>query len=140
MNAFVRAFDTDLPFFEKLKLGIERHFDFIAEEPGLPFFVLRELIGSEERNTFVREKLAPVAFEIMERITESVQKEVAAGAIRPIHPQDLLLNIVSLNVFSFIALQLLFDVRPESPSPALQPFLEQRKKSNVDTIINSIKK
>jgi AcrR family transcriptional regulator len=139
LDAFIRSFDSDLPFFEKLKLGMERHFDFIAQDPGLPFFILRELIQNEDRNDFIRGKLVPLALEIMKRIVDAVQKEVEQKTIRPIDPQDLLLNIVSLNVFSFISLQLLFDRNDPYPSPAVARFLAQRKKNNVDTIINSIK-
>jgi hypothetical protein len=50
-----------------------------------------------------------------------------------------LLNVVSLNVFSFIALQILFDVNDDYRSPVFRQFLEQRKKNNIETIINSIK-
>jgi AcrR family transcriptional regulator len=138
LDFFVESFDSDLPFLGKVRLGIERHFDFVARDPTLPFFILRELIQGEERKTFVREKIAPVAFGIIERMTGLVREAEEKGEIRPVDPQDLLLNIVSLNVFSFIALQLLFDVQNDYERPVFKQFLEQRKKNNVETIINSI--
>ncbi|MDR2806243.1 MAG: TetR/AcrR family transcriptional regulator, partial [Dysgonamonadaceae bacterium] len=124
LDFFVQAFNSDLPFFEKLTEGIEKHFDFIAQNPALPFFVLRELILNDERKNFVREKMAPVAFAIMKQISTSVQHEIEKGTIRPILAQDLLLNVVSLNVFSFIALQILFDVNDDYRSPVFRQFLE----------------
>jgi AcrR family transcriptional regulator len=139
LDFFIQAFDNDLPFFKQLKLGIGRHFDFIAQDPALPFFILRELIQSEERKTIVRKQLTPIAFQIMERLSVSIREEIAKGTIRPIHPQDLLLNIVSLNVFSFVTMQLFFDVKNDSQSAAIKQFLEQRKQNNIETIINSIK-
>jgi AcrR family transcriptional regulator len=131
--------ESDLPFFEKIKSGIERHFDFIAEDPALPFFVLREIIQNEDRKNLVRTKITPVVLEIIEKISASVQAEIDKGTIRPIQPQHLLLNIASLNVFSFMALQILFDMENDCEADAVRQFLAERKKSNVETIINSIK-
>ncbi|MDR1527799.1 MAG: TetR/AcrR family transcriptional regulator [Dysgonamonadaceae bacterium] len=139
LDCFFQAFDNDRPFLEQLKSGIEQHFDYIVQVPALPFFILRELIQSEERKTVVRKKIAPVAFQIMERMSVSIRKEVTQGTIQPIHPQDLLLNIVSLNVFAFVAMQLFFDVKNDSQSAVFKQFLEQRKQNNIETIINSIK-
>ena len=139
LDFFVQAFDSDLPFFEKLKFGIETHFDFIAREPLLPFFVLREIIQNNERKQIVYQKMAPVAFEMFKRVSALVKEEIRKGTIRPIRAQDLFLNIVSLNVFSFVALQLLFDETDHPQSENLKQFLEERKNNNVETIINSIK-
>jgi len=139
MNFFVKALDSDLPFFEKIKLGIEEHFDFIAQNPGLPFFIMREIIQNDERKQIVHQKIAPMAFQMIDRITVLVQEEVARGTIRPILAQDLLLNIISLNVFSFVALQMFFDMKSDSQPKPFEQFLKDRKKNNVETIINSIK-
>jgi AcrR family transcriptional regulator len=139
VDCFVIAFDSDLPFFEKLKSGIENHFDGIAQDPGLPFFILREIIQNEERKQFIHQRIVPIAYETIERISILIRKEIDRGTIRPVNPRDLLLNIVSLNVFSFIALQVFFDEKSAIPSQMLQSFLEERKKNNVETIINSIK-
>ncbi|MDR2682533.1 MAG: TetR/AcrR family transcriptional regulator [Dysgonamonadaceae bacterium] len=139
MDSFLQVFDNDLPFFEQLKLGIEKHFDFIVQDPALPFFVLRELIQNEERKNVVRGKFVPIALQIMKRLAVSMREEMAKGTIRPVHPQDLLLNIVSLNVFSFVSLQLFYDVKDQSQSAVFKQFLEQRKNNNIETIINSIK-
>jgi hypothetical protein len=49
------------------------------------------------------------------------------------------LNIVSLNVFAFVAAQALFDIHEEKDQVKLKKFLEERKKNNVDIIIRSIK-
>ncbi|GHV58115.1 hypothetical protein FACS1894182_08950 [Bacteroidia bacterium] len=139
LDAFVETVDNDWSFFEKLKFVIEKHFDFIAENPGLPFFIIREVIQNEERRKAVREKMAPVAFEIIRRVSLGTEEETARGTIRPVHVQDLLINILSLNVFSFVAQQVFFDENEEGASAMRQQFLEQRKRNNVETIINSIK-
>jgi hypothetical protein len=139
LDFFVNAFDSDLPFFEKIKSSIENHLDFIAENPGLPFFILREIVQNEERRQMIHERFAPMAFDTVKRFSVLMQDEIAKGSIRPIHPQDLLLNIISLNVFSFIALNVFFGMQSDAQPEILQQFLAERKKNNVETIINSIK-
>jgi AcrR family transcriptional regulator len=138
VEASIQAFDSDRPFFEKLQAVIERHFDYIAQDPGLPFFILRELIQSKELTAVVRAKMAQSAFGVMEKIEASVREEVNRGAIRPVLPVDLLLNIVALNVFSFVSMQILFDLGDAS-SPVCRQFLEQRRINNVETIVRSIR-
>jgi len=139
VSFLVQAFDSDLPFFEKIKLGIEKHFDFIAQNLGLPFFIIREIIQNEDRKQIVHQRLAPIAFEMNKRLSVLIQEEIDKGTIRPVNAQDLLLNLMSLNVFSFLALQVLFDVKSGCQSKNHKQFLEERKKNNVETIINSIK-
>ena len=139
LGFFVKAFDSDLPFFEKLEFSIKEHFDFIAQNPALPLFILREVIQNEERKQMLHQRLAPMALEMIQQVSVLVREEIDKGTIRPIQAQDLLLNIVSLNVFSFVALQIFFDVKHDPQSTTFKQFLEERKKSNVETIINSIK-
>ena len=139
VDSLVNVFDSDLPFFEKLQFGIENHFDCILQDPGLPFFILREIIQNEDRKQMIHQRIAPIAYNIIERLSVLMQEEIEKGTIRPVNAQDLLLNIVSLNVFSFVALQVLFDKKNNIPSSIFKQFLEERKKNNVETIINSIK-
>ena len=138
-DSFANAFDGDLPFFEKLQVGIENHFDCITQDPGLPFFIMREIVQNEERKQTVHQRIAPMAYEMIKRVSILIQKEIGKGTIRPINSRDLLLNIISLNVFSFVAIQVLFDSKDASQSKIPKQFLEERKKNNVETIINSIK-
>jgi hypothetical protein len=68
-----------------------------------------------------------------------VRKEIQKGAIRPVKTTDLLLNIASLNVFAFVSAQVLFNLDAETDREKLRIFLEERKKNNVELIINSLK-
>ena len=136
---FANAFDSVLPFFEKLKFGIENQFDNLMQDPGLPFFIIREIIQNEERKQMIHQRVTPMAFEMMGKVSGLIQEEVDKGTIRPVNSLDLLLNIVSLNVFSFIALQVLFGPKENIQPSIFKQFLEERKKNNVETIINSIK-
>jgi AcrR family transcriptional regulator len=137
LESLVKAFDNNLPFFEKVKCGIEAHFDFLSQEPGMPFFIIRDIIQNEERKRVVYERVAPIVLEMTKRVSNLVEVEVRKGTIRPVTVQDLALNIVALNVFAFIAVQVIFNL--DEGSDSFKQFLEERKRVNVETIINSIK-
>jgi AcrR family transcriptional regulator len=138
LGFFVKAFDRDLPFFEKLKIGIETHFDFLKESPGLPLFVLREIVQDKARRDSILQKMVPIGAEILKKISQAIREEVNKGTIRPVRALDLLLNFASLNVFAFVAAQVLFDVG-EGANKAREEFLESRKQNNVNVIIHSLK-
>jgi AcrR family transcriptional regulator len=139
LSFFSTAFEGDYPFFEKLKIVIETHFDYMRKTPELPLFVLREIVSDKEKKESVTGKIFHVAKTILERMTTAIREEMRKGTIRPTKANDLLINIASLNVFSFVAAQLFFDINDESQQEKLSIFFDQRKKNNVELIINSLK-
>ena len=140
LKSFLTVTDDDAPFFEKLKDGIEAHFDFISKNPKLPLFVLREVVLDKSRRVFLEKNLFPMGEMLYKNFKTSIRKEVKKGTIRPVKALDLLLNIVSLNIFAFIAAQIMFDMDAEENQKKIQIFLEERKRNNVKLIINSLKK
>ncbi|GHV10470.1 hypothetical protein FACS1894162_4730 [Bacteroidia bacterium] len=139
LGFFVQAFDRELPFFEKLKIGIETHFDFIAQQPGLPLFVLREIIQNKERKDLILQKALPLGMKILSKMAQALNEEESQGNIRSMQAHDLLLNIASLNIFAFVAAQAIFDNHADSTNEQYKNFLEVRKQNNVEVIINSLK-
>jgi AcrR family transcriptional regulator len=139
LGYFVTAFNRECPFFEKLKIGIELHFDFLSQTPELPLFIIREVVLDKEKKNLILQKVFPIGKKALWGMARVIRAELNKGTIRPIRATDLLLNIASLNVFSFIALQVLFDINPDEKNEDVKKFLESRKKNIVDTIINSIK-
>ena len=49
--------DPSLPLIERLKGGIEAHFDFIALNPMLPRFIINEIITRQERYEVLYKRL-----------------------------------------------------------------------------------
>jgi AcrR family transcriptional regulator len=123
----------ELSFAERLCIGIETHFDFIAANAKLPRFVLNEVINKPHHLSLLHEHLAKTAARLLAGLQAEIDREVAHGTIRPISAVTLLVDIASLNVFTFAALPLLrtFAVAPCGSEAA---FLEARKKENVEII------
>ena len=51
LDSFSLFLKEDLSFTEKITFGIEAHFDFIAANPKLPYFIVSELIND---NNFIK--------------------------------------------------------------------------------------
>ncbi|MDR1984669.1 MAG: TetR/AcrR family transcriptional regulator [Prevotellaceae bacterium] len=138
LMTFKTSFDTDLPFLEKIRITIESHFDFIGVNPKIPMFILREVVSNKEKRDFIIEKIFPRAYSVLEQLRKSIDEEVGKGTISPVEPIDLMMNIASLNVLSYVAAQVYFNFGNEN-TDELNKFLSQRKKNNVEVILKSLK-
>jgi AcrR family transcriptional regulator len=132
--SFLSVITQDLTLKEKIKAGVEAHFDFIALNPKLPFFIVNEFLTNTERVKSVRPILAPIIKELYNSFEKDLQKAIEANEIRPITSANLIYDIITLNICSFIvkplALQLL-----ELKEEEYQSFINQRKAENVNTIL-----
>lgn len=129
--------NPDLPLRERLKQGVEQHFDFIAENPLLPRFIFNELHEHPERIDQVKNSIASIAAKAITTLQNEIDRKAASGECRPVDARMLMLDIASLNLFPFVAAPLisssfgkLFEGREE--------FLEMRKKENVRTVLGKL--
>ena len=131
--------NPEMLFFDKVRVGIETHFDFIRDNQHLPRFVINELLYKPKRLKMFEGIIKKLAVNAFEEISKEIDKEVKKGTIVPIDPVTLLLDIASLNVFVFAALpvvRLLATYQYESE----EAFFEARKKENVEIIMRRLKK
>jgi len=129
----------ELPFTDTLRLFIEEQFNFVAKNPQLPRFILNEVITNKDNRDLLIEIVAPKLFVIFQKIDEQLNKEIAAGRVRPITLPNLVMNILSVNISVFIALPVLQDVFSISTDTVLDKFLNERRESNVQFILNALR-
>lgn len=129
--------NPDLPLRERLKQGVEQHFDFIAENPHLPRFIFNELHEHPERIDQVKNSIATIAAKAIATLQNEIDLKAAKGECNQVDARMLMLDIASLNLFPFVAAPLisssfgkLFEGRDE--------FLEMRKKENVRTVLGKL--
>ena len=91
--------DSGKPLLERLEDGIRNHFDFLAANPSLPGFIVRE-IG--KGNLDIGELLTQKELPIIARTQQDLDALAAEGKIEKMDAMNLLLDIVSQNVFPFI--------------------------------------
>ena len=131
-HSLVATLDDGKPFLKQMEDLTGAHFDFIAENPKLPFFLLNEIHLNEKR----RELYLPV---LSSAVRNTLQQAVKRGEVRPIRTADLMFSIFSLNVMSFVGQSLVqqaFDLDRED----MRQFILQRRAENIEMIFSRLRK
>jgi TetR/AcrR family transcriptional regulator len=129
-------FESEDSLEHKIELVLDAYFDLLLENPNLPGFIVNEL--HTNTHAFVEEIMQkpnrpnpmPLLMQIME--------EAAQGKIRPVNPVHLILNVLSMTVFPFIArplFQRLVNVNDET----FMDMMRQRKAEILDFVKHAIK-
>jgi TetR/AcrR family transcriptional regulator len=95
------VFESDEPLLCKLDQFIDRYLEFLAQHPYLPAFVIQEINRHPE--TFFQKLNETGMRPNPMKLVMQIQMEAQKGAIRPINPIDLVINIISMCVFPFLA-------------------------------------
>lgn len=117
---------------------IEGHLDFLAANPELPHFLIEEIYNDPERAKIFAthmERFAPV---MLGNLQMKIDNAVEEGKCRKVDARMLMLDIVSLNVFSYIASPIVRAVLGELTADS-EAFLKARKNENFDTIMRKLK-
>lgn len=128
--------NSDRPFFEKLRLMVEKEIRKISSAPYLPMFILNEMHSNPERmqegfGMGQRQK------ELFNTFRDVVEKEQLAGRIRPVSARQLFLSIMGLTMFPFLAqpmLKMAFNIDSES----FEQLITERIEHASDMIIRSL--
>lgn len=123
---------------EMIRNIIEGHLDFLAANPELPHFLIEEIYSDPERARIFAthmERFAPV---MLGNLQSKLDNAVAEGICRKVDARMLMLDIVSLNVFSYIAAPIVRAVLGDLTADPVA-FLIARKKENFDTIMRKLK-
>ena len=126
----------DMPLMERVKRGVEQHFDFIAANPNLPRFVIQEIYSHPERHEIMRSQVLTITKDWLCDLQRHIDESAATKATEWIDARMLLLDIVSLNLFAFIGYPLMFDGLVTDK----KVFFEKRKAENVELIMRRLKK
>lgn len=124
--------DAGKPLLERLESGIRNHFDFLAANPGLPSFIVRE-IG--KRDIGVVEIIKEKALPILVQTQKDLDGLADEGKIVRIDAINLLLDIVSQNVFPFIVHPIAKDVWGQEKTDEV---LSKIKEENVTIIMKRL--
>jgi len=132
----IREFlETDYPLAEKIKRFVNFYIELIACNPYVPIFVISEMNKHPDRFT---DTILPRELSKPDVFLRQVEAEIAAGHIRPINPQHLLVNMVSLCIFPFVAKPMLRIVIGMN-AQEMRIFLEERKEEVFLFIMASLR-
>ncbi len=125
---------SELPFEEKLGLFIEKYITLLMKNPFVPTFILKEMnrdpdfLASMMKNNGVQPQNIFVMFE----------REMEAGKIIKMDPRDLLVNLLGLCIFPIAAKPLLSILLFDGNKKEYNNFLDNRKNTIKEFVLNSI--
>ena len=130
-----KVLNDDSPLFQKIENFTENYVSFVIKHPYLPNFVIQELTRNPD---FIQTLRAQPNFPSMGKFTNQVLESIEKGEIREIKAEQLLINILSLNIFPFIGKPLLMALINVDKEKYNQILLA-RKTEVSSFIIHSIK-
>ena len=131
--------DPSLPIVERIKGGIEVHFDFVAQNPLLPRFVINEIISRPERYDVLYKRVGAIIDNVYRGLQSEIDRSAERGEIERVDIKMLFISIMSLNIFTFLAYPFMEPLMGELMVNR-ERFLAERKAENIETILRRIKK
>ena len=136
-EVFLGAFgDESATFSERIKMGVARHFDFVAANPQLPMFVFNEVSRDAQRCAGFVNRAIIKGHKLIMSLQRQIDDAAARGECRPMDAVHFLMDIASLNLFTFIAAPLL---ETAGVAGRREEFLRARKQENIETIMSRMK-
>ena len=127
--------DNDRDIRDSVSIMVSKHFDFVQQHGGYIRFIINEL---EMHPELFKEGL-PHVLEQFEKtaskLQEMLNKAVAKGEINHIKAADLILDVISLNVFSIWSKPLFGNINRYFDETR---FLETRKDENIKMILGRL--
>ncbi|MCX6146369.1 MAG: TetR/AcrR family transcriptional regulator [Candidatus Kapabacteria bacterium] len=122
---------------EKVVNLIRMYFEQLIENPDLPLFIINAVNASPENFIKLTNKLNVSPKEAFKSFHIQVQKEVEEGKIRNIKPYVLILNILSLSIFPFIARKMFMNINNISETEYFE-ILENRIEDVINMVLNDL--
>ena len=130
-------FEGDQPLFEKIELFCEEYISVVSENPYLPMFVLNEI--HQDPQYFLQKVWAGKSKPKPAKFLEQIDREVRKGTIKKINPLHLLMNLISMTIFPFVAKPMI-EKNLGLDDVQFRAAMEERKKEIPRFIIDAIKK
>ena len=122
-----QVIESDLPLEEKIRRFVETYIDIISKNTFIPLFIISEINKHPEH--FIN-SILPKELPKPEVFFQQVEDEIAAGRIRPIKPQHLIVNVISMCIFPFVGKPMMRIFLGMGPGE-MRIFLEERKQEVV---------
>lgn len=122
----------------KIQGIVDMYFTTITSNPELPLFVISELATNPERLTQLVARTEIATQEVIRVFNNQVKAEVKKGTIKNIDGIQLLINILALTIYPFMARPILKTVM-QVDDAAFQKLMLKRKKEIADFILDALK-
>jgi TetR/AcrR family transcriptional regulator len=127
---------SEMTLFEKIEKFMGQYIDTLIQNPMLANFILNEIHRNpKEMMTKIWGNHRPP----IDKVEEHVARLVKKGEIKPIKGYELMINMVSLCIFPFLAKPMVQWITKTNDEEFVK-MMQQRKKTVVQFVIDSIKK
>lgn len=142
MNKMLQAIanipQEDISFDEFIAKIVDMQMEFMKQNNNAPFFLIGELRKNSEAVEIMQESILNFRQEILNKIRTFIQMKQEKGELKEVVVEDLLIDILSLNVISFVG-QSFFAQILNMDSTEQELFITRRKEHIKKLIITSIK-
>jgi len=132
----LKIIDSDAHLFDKIRTFTNDYISFISKHSYIPLFIINEL--NRHPDMFERLFEKKNNLETEQKIVRQINHLVTKGEIRPIKPEQLLLDVISLSIFPIMAKPLLGGILKKDDA-SYNKMIEERKKHVAEFVIASIK-
>ena len=133
-TSIITALEGGNDFKTKIQLFVDRYIGFIQENPYIPQFMINIISQNPDMLLQVFEKLK---IQPKNDILKQIQMEMEKGNIKKMQPEQLIINMVSLCIFPFIAKPIIKGIL-EKNDAEYDDLMNERKKMLPDFIIYAI--
>jgi len=130
-------FESEAPLFEKIEKFVEEYINEMWENPYLPWFIMNEINRDPDR--FMHRLWSKNDAPNPSNFLGQIEREVKKGTIKKISPLHLLMNLLSMTIFPFIARPMILR-NLGLDEMQFSAAMEQRKKEIPAFIMAAIKK
>lgn len=135
MPPLLNVVKEEIPLEEKIAIFVEKYIDTLRDNPLVPLFILHELNRNPENLPELIKETGVEPSHFFSQIASEIQK----GKVRPIPPRHLMVNILALSIFPFVAKPILKGLFMEGDEEKFNEFLDERKQIVTSFILNAIK-
>jgi AcrR family transcriptional regulator len=141
--AVARVLGSDDPLERKVEQFVHIYIDTARQHPFIPGYVLAEMHHHPERLAEIAAKMTggastPLAQPIVDRLRAQLEELAARGLVRPITPEQFLVNLLALCVIPF-AIRPALTIALGMDEPTFQRFIDERRRELPAFILNALR-
>ncbi len=130
------VFKEDSDIFTTIRKFVDNYIDIYIKHPRIPAFITQEINNNPDRLVYLLHSKGLNTDMFIKKIEKAIDEE----QIKNTDPKQLLLNIISLCLFPFIARPIVTELILDGSKEKYNKLIKERKKEVAEFIINAIKK
>lgn len=138
LSGIAQQMFSEKPLREKISGIVEHEINMLSAHPHLPIFIFQELAQNPNRIIEHARNAGAHPGSLLKKFSLQVKEEVKKGTIREIDPVHLLMNLMAMAIYPFIAKPVI-KIMLELDDQAFGKLMKKRKEEITDFIFKSLR-